>query len=1172
MKRILHCTKTPLALTTLSLFLVLSVLYTTSFLSSAYTGRQLASVISATSEGCYLQSDIDKVKLEGNALLSQISSYDDQLNTLETQIQDTVSQVTENEGKIKELKDSLISEDTIKNQSLIIQDLQNDSSKIQTILDVASSTAFQKNQILEKGKVLTTLNEKIQPFKAIKIGDLKLQLKDRSAVDLKNNSYIDAQKKIVLTQAKYDASLVIDRKNTEVLIAQNVLKLAETRLKVANTRSTRRDAQAAYDAQLLVFNGLNTQLTALNTDFDAKYGRVVINVRNRNLDTRTKVVKKELDDAKLAEANLKKESQASETQYAKQYKNDKRTSVDLSTFITTTESSIASLEAEYKKVKAEQDEIAAKNTQETAVLTRLKNEFAQTRYAILNNIAPAVPVAPVSRRNTGTKNIIENQVDYAAELLLIKKNIEAAKTTYDSYVTARNKTLQEIQVLTDTGANLFETLKSQTTKKAELKSARIGVQNLFDIAIQESLKGPICQAKMVTDETGFINNVLGFLGIDTKTNVSTDTDFIRIESRIPLPFMSDRALSLSNLINNNIKLLSQRNKTTIVPAMKAIDAKVEAGAYDELPDLMEKAQKQINDAEVSLERIITDVSLLKTENNSSTSDFDVKAELDLYVNTANKFINSYNTYFKVLEKFLTDNVPTPELYGSLNQSISTLESSGEEYETQSSNLFSTIEAKNAARQKVVSVKDFTPASQTSIPYTNLIEKVSIEFNKPIEKYLGGTITIKSSDASSFELPILPVNSGEYSISASLPPLRAGETYSVIANIQLQFGAAAYSLEDTNTWTFSIGKDPADMTNNDDKKESEKDSVPDKASEICGDDIDNDENGLTDCQDLECAYTTECTEKNKCGNGIIESIVGEECDDGNLDDGDSCSSTCKVHHVAEDCIDEDENGIHDITGETVECNKERKKGGSCLVCEYEYDTNGPKPTVFRQSCDMASVGMDHTIMTQRGVPFSYTCPEETTNFVIRIFTHSTCDHYGKAGSRVRAILQARGVKYPFLPKEELNFDVVDTGCHSGGGQFTPDGVSISDFKETAKIIANTGVRGMFSQSVNQTYGYYDVSGSNSSDPGTITYFTNIQDKKFSTPVVNAFTCPQTGDACFTPREFSSGTYQEPIVCGPNKEVYYCSPFSPSLKENALYKGAWTKYGSAVRDPNDYIKIR
>ena len=59
-------------------------------------------------------------------------------------------------------------------------------------------------------------------------------------------------------------------------------------------------------------------------------------------------------------------------------------------------------------------------------------------------------------------------------------------------------------------------------------------------------------------------------------------------------------------------------------------------------------------------------------------------------------------------------------------------------------------------------------------------------------------------------------------------------------------------------------------------------------EICDDELDNDCDGDTDCDDSSCISDPYC---EYCGNGVVE--TGEECDDGNNVDGDGCSSDCML---------------------------------------------------------------------------------------------------------------------------------------------------------------------------------------------------------------------------------------------------------------------------------------
>jgi uncharacterized repeat protein (TIGR01451 family) len=58
---------------------------------------------------------------------------------------------------------------------------------------------------------------------------------------------------------------------------------------------------------------------------------------------------------------------------------------------------------------------------------------------------------------------------------------------------------------------------------------------------------------------------------------------------------------------------------------------------------------------------------------------------------------------------------------------------------------------------------------------------------------------------------------------------------------------------------------------------------------CRDGVDNDGDGLVDCEDPQCLGRADCPET--CSNGTVDTDFGEECDDGNLTNGDGCSAMC-----------------------------------------------------------------------------------------------------------------------------------------------------------------------------------------------------------------------------------------------------------------------------------------
>ncbi len=60
------------------------------------------------------------------------------------------------------------------------------------------------------------------------------------------------------------------------------------------------------------------------------------------------------------------------------------------------------------------------------------------------------------------------------------------------------------------------------------------------------------------------------------------------------------------------------------------------------------------------------------------------------------------------------------------------------------------------------------------------------------------------------------------------------------------------------------------------------------TDLCANLIDDDDDGLVDCDDPTCVLSGAC---GGCGDGVVDSSI-EACDDGGHDDGDGCDADCR----------------------------------------------------------------------------------------------------------------------------------------------------------------------------------------------------------------------------------------------------------------------------------------
>ncbi len=121
-----------------------------------------------------------------------------------------------------------------------------------------------------------------------------------------------------------------------------------------------------------------------------------------------------------------------------------------------------------------------------------------------------------------------------------------------------------------------------------------------------------------------------------------------------------------------------------------------------------------------------------------------------------------------------------------------------------------------------------------------------------------------------------------------------------------------------------------------------------AVELCGNAVDDDDDGRVDCADEGCAFDAVC---GGCGDGVVD--VGEACDDGNVTDGDGCSARCLLEGCGDGILGDgevcDDGNLVAGDGCDARCRVGRCGDGMLQVDEECEDGNGRDGDGCSASC-------------------------------------------------------------------------------------------------------------------------------------------------------------------------------------------------------------------------------
>jgi cysteine-rich repeat protein len=133
------------------------------------------------------------------------------------------------------------------------------------------------------------------------------------------------------------------------------------------------------------------------------------------------------------------------------------------------------------------------------------------------------------------------------------------------------------------------------------------------------------------------------------------------------------------------------------------------------------------------------------------------------------------------------------------------------------------------------------------------------------------------------------------------------------------------------------------------------TVEEPGAEVCDDEVDNDRDGLADCDDTDCASV--CPVAENCTDGIDSDLDGQtDCDDTDC----ANDPACVPEPLVEDCSapgDEDGNGAADCDDATCTCDCGDGRLNGDEQCDDGADNDDMRPNACRSTCVNAFCGDD-----------------------------------------------------------------------------------------------------------------------------------------------------------------------------------------------------------------------